>query len=207
VENGKKASKFGTRTKSRAPRTMKNEEVPGKGGAYKDWPRGHKPSKTDLHRQASSIALENTLKSVFVNKKEASAKRDERKCRDKEEKMQSFADIQRKTLEVQQRKLDLAEVKERVGAKELELKTKECEDTLLAVERKIMMADLNALDPERRAWFEENQTIIRARGACLYLFLAFGGHELNHVTGLITPADLITVYVICSPLHVICMNL
>jgi hypothetical protein len=40
--------------------------------------------------------------------------------------MQSFTDIKRKTLEVQQRKLDLAEVKKRVRAKELELKAKEC---------------------------------------------------------------------------------
>jgi hypothetical protein len=53
-----------------------DEEVPGKGGAYKDRPRGHKASKTDLRRQASSIALENTLKSVFADKEEASAKRD-----------------------------------------------------------------------------------------------------------------------------------
>jgi hypothetical protein len=77
--------------------------------------------------------------------------------------MQSFADIQRKTLEVQQRKLDLAEVKKRARAKELELKAKKCEATLLAEESKIMMADLSALDPTRRAWFENNQAMIRAR--------------------------------------------
>jgi hypothetical protein len=38
--------------------------------------------------------------------------------------MQIFADRQRKTLEIQQRKLDLAEVKERASAKGLELKAK-----------------------------------------------------------------------------------
>jgi hypothetical protein len=53
--------------------------------------------KNDLRHQASSIALENTLNSVFVEKEEASAKRDERGRRDKEEQMQSFTDIQRKT--------------------------------------------------------------------------------------------------------------
>jgi hypothetical protein len=63
------------------------------------------------------------LKSVFANKEEASVKRDERRRRDKEEQTQSFADIQRKTLEVQQRKLNLTEVKERARTKELELKT------------------------------------------------------------------------------------
>jgi hypothetical protein len=45
--------------------------------------------------------------------------------------MQSFTDIQRKTLEIQQRKLDLAEVKERARAKELELKAKEYEPPCL----------------------------------------------------------------------------
>jgi hypothetical protein len=119
----------------------------------------------DLRWQASSssLALENTLKSVFADKEEASAKRGERRHRDKEEQMQSFSDIQRKTLEVQQRKLDLAEVKERARAKKLELKAKECEATLLAEESKIMMVDLSALDLARRAWFENKQAMIRTR--------------------------------------------
>jgi hypothetical protein len=55
-----------------------DEEVPGKGGAYKDRPRGHKASKTNLHHQASFLALENTLKSVFIDREEASATKDER---------------------------------------------------------------------------------------------------------------------------------
>jgi hypothetical protein len=85
-------------------------------------PRGHKASKTDLRREASAIRLGNTLKLIFADEEEASAKRDEQRRRDKEEHMQSFTDIQRRTLEIQQRKLDLAEVKERARAKELELK-------------------------------------------------------------------------------------
>jgi hypothetical protein len=36
-------------------------------------------------------------------------------------------------------------------AKDLEFKAKECEATLPAEESKIMMADLSALDPARRA--------------------------------------------------------
>jgi hypothetical protein len=79
--------------------------------------------------------------------------------------MQSFANIQRRTLEFQQRKLDLAEVKKRARAKELELKAKEYEATLLAEESKIMMTNLSALDPARRAWFESKQAMIRARDA------------------------------------------
>jgi hypothetical protein len=101
-----------------------DQDTPSEGEAYAKCPRGHKASKTDLHREASSIALGNTLKSIFAHKEETSAKRDEQRRWDKEEHIQSFADIQRRTLEIQQRKLDIAEVKERARAKELELKAK-----------------------------------------------------------------------------------
>jgi hypothetical protein len=47
--------------------------------------------------------MENILRTVFVEKEEASAKRDEKRRREKEEQMQSFNGIQRKTLEVQKR--------------------------------------------------------------------------------------------------------
>jgi hypothetical protein len=66
------------------------EETPGKGGAYADRPRGHKASKTNLRCEASSIALGNTLKSVFAEKEEASAKRDEQRRRGKEEHIQKL---------------------------------------------------------------------------------------------------------------------
>jgi hypothetical protein len=39
------------------------------------------------------------------------------------------------------------------------------EATLLAEESKIMMADLSALDPTRKVWFENKQVMIRAREA------------------------------------------
>jgi hypothetical protein len=119
----------------------------------------------DLLHQASSIALENTLKSVFTDKEEASAKRDEQRHWDKQEQTQSFADIQRKTLEVQERKLDLAEVKERARAKELELKAKYCEATLLDEESKLMMDDLRSLDLAKRAWFGNKQSMIHTHDA------------------------------------------
>jgi hypothetical protein len=56
-------------------------------------------------------------------------------------------------------------MKERARTKELELKAKEYEATLLAEESKIMMADLSALDPARKTWFESKQATIRARDA------------------------------------------
>jgi hypothetical protein len=75
------------------------------GGPSKDGmaprPRGHKASKQDLPREASSIAMKNTLRTVMADKEEANAKRDDRKRREKVEQMLSFADIQRKAHEVQ----------------------------------------------------------------------------------------------------------
>jgi hypothetical protein len=56
-------------------------------------------------------------------------------------------------------------VKERARAKELELKAKDFEATLLAEESNIMMSDLSALEPARRAWFESKQAMIHARDA------------------------------------------
>jgi hypothetical protein len=51
--------------------------------------------------------FENTLKEVMADKEEAYAKREERRHEEKEEKINNFADIQRKTLEVQERTLQL----------------------------------------------------------------------------------------------------
>jgi hypothetical protein len=65
------------------------EDTPSKGGAYAKCPRGHKASKTNLRHEASAITLGNTLKSVFADKEEASAKRDEQRRQDNEEHMQS----------------------------------------------------------------------------------------------------------------------
>jgi hypothetical protein len=71
----------------RGAQDNEHEEGPSKG---KDRLRGHKASKTDLRHQALSIALENTLNSLFADKEEACAKRDEQRRRDKEEQMQIF---------------------------------------------------------------------------------------------------------------------
>jgi hypothetical protein len=103
-----------------------------------------------------------------------------------------------------QRKLDLAKVKEKARAKELELKVKECKAILLVEESKIMMADSSALDPARKAWFENKQGHnLCTRCMNLYLLFVFSGHKPNHVTGLNRAStDLITIYVIYSPSYV-----
>jgi hypothetical protein len=45
-----------------------DQDTPSEGEAYAKRPRGHKPSNTDLRREALTIALGNTLKSVFADK-------------------------------------------------------------------------------------------------------------------------------------------
>jgi hypothetical protein len=103
-----------------------------------------------------------------------------------------------------QRKLDLAKVKEKAMTKELELKVKKCKVILLVEESKIMMADSSALDPARKAWFENKQGHdLCTRCMNLYLLFVFDGHKPNHVTGLNrASADLITIYVIYGPSYV-----
>jgi hypothetical protein len=63
--------------------------------------------------------MENKLSMVLAEKEEASAKRYQRRFREKEEQILIFVDIERKALEVQERKLELVEGKERSIAKEI----------------------------------------------------------------------------------------
>jgi hypothetical protein len=50
------------------------EEDPNK-GALPSWPRGQKGTKADLKRDASALALSETLKRFMVEKEDALAKR------------------------------------------------------------------------------------------------------------------------------------
>jgi hypothetical protein len=54
------------------------------------WPRGHKASRR-FEGEASFMALKNTLKAMMADKEEAYAKREERRCLDKEEHMLNFS--------------------------------------------------------------------------------------------------------------------
>jgi hypothetical protein len=61
---------------------------------------------------------------VFGKKEEESAKWDEMRCWEKEEQMQRFANIQRKTLEVQKRRLNSLRIKIGQGPRDLSSKQK-----------------------------------------------------------------------------------
>jgi 23S rRNA maturation mini-RNase III len=64
-------------------------------------------SKQDLRCEASSMYLENTLKVMMTDKEDEYVKREEKRHSEKEEKIVNFIHIQRKTIEVQERKLKL----------------------------------------------------------------------------------------------------
>jgi hypothetical protein len=74
-------------------------------------------------------------------------------------------------------------MKERARAKELELKAKDYNATLLTEESKIMMADLSALDPTKRAWF------VHVMHEFVFVVVTFSSHELTKPAS----ADLIVV--------------
>jgi hypothetical protein len=58
-------------------------------------PKGHKASKADLLCDASSLALQETLKGMITEKDEANAKRDELLGQKKEEMIASFIDLKK----------------------------------------------------------------------------------------------------------------
>jgi hypothetical protein len=60
---------------------------------------GHKATEKDLKCEASSLALHKTLKELIA-KKEANAKRDGRRRREKEATRASFINIQKRALEI-----------------------------------------------------------------------------------------------------------
>jgi hypothetical protein len=105
-------------------------------------PRGHKSTKADLSREASAIALSETLKSMMAE----SPKR-----REKETSDAIYIDLTKQAIAVQ--KLD-AETK-RLGAK---AKSR-------AQEILIMFSDLSTMDADQLAWFKKKRTKIWLRDA------------------------------------------
>jgi hypothetical protein len=93
-------------------------------------PRGHKSTKADLSREASSIALSETLKSMMAE----SQKRPE-----KETSASIYIDLTKQAIAVQ--RLD-AEANSRTE------------------ETQIMFADLSTMDGDQLAWFEKKRTKI-----------------------------------------------
>jgi len=95
-------------------------------------PRGQKNSKLEDKREATTLALQETLKGLATSK----LAREEKKRLEKEEQMKAYLEIQKKKIEIEEKQVKLA-----VMTKQME----------------IMMVDLNTVSPRKRAWFEKMQ--------------------------------------------------
>nr|XP_051212270.1 uncharacterized protein LOC127329900 [Lolium perenne] len=137
-------------------------------------PCGHKSTKADMKRDASSMLLYGTLKEMHADREVSTDKRDERRRREKEEDRKKFFDVQQKKLEIEEVKAKTKakelELKEReldliamARAKEVELKAKEVELKRQAEDNLIMNADLTNMSEAKRAWFEKRQKEILER--------------------------------------------
>jgi hypothetical protein len=61
-------------------------------------PPGHKAIKSDIARQAGSLAFHETFKELMTKKEEAIAEREERQRRYKEDITKSFVDLQERSV-------------------------------------------------------------------------------------------------------------
>ncbi|KAK1632304.1 hypothetical protein QYE76_006619 [Lolium multiflorum] len=102
-------------------------------------PRGHKSTKADIKRDASSMLLFGTLKEMHADREVSTDKRDEKRRREKEEDRKKFFDVQ-------QKKLEIEEVKAKTKAKELELKERELELIAMARAKKVELKAKHSVD-------------------------------------------------------------
>jgi hypothetical protein len=65
-------------------------------------PVGHKATKTKMHRQASTMAFQETLREFMVKKEEAITERKVRRRKEKEVTTKSFVDLQMRAIEVEE---------------------------------------------------------------------------------------------------------
>jgi hypothetical protein len=78
------------------------EEEGSTNGALPKLPRGHKTSMADLKRDASTLFFGETLKGLMAEKEDAVAKRDEKRRREKEATRNSFIDLTKRALDIEE---------------------------------------------------------------------------------------------------------
>jgi hypothetical protein len=71
-------------------------------GALRKLPRGHKNSKAGLKHDAAAIAFGETLKGLMTEKEDALATRDETRRREKEATCNSFIDLTKRALYIEE---------------------------------------------------------------------------------------------------------
>ena len=145
----------------------------GDGEALKR-PRGKTNSKVDDIRDASSMALHDTLHGMMSQKDV----RDEKKRQSKDEQMKQYLDLQRQKLEMEEaakrRKLDMEEAARQrqldmeeaarqrqldieAGQRQLDIEAINATTKAKEVALAIMSVDLSKMSDKTRAWFEAKQ--------------------------------------------------
>ncbi|XP_014754006.1 uncharacterized protein LOC104583075 [Brachypodium distachyon] len=156
----KNAAQGKKRSNDGIPIDLEAGEISGGLGKRSDRPRGKKLSKDDLKREASTIALQESLKEMISAKEASSGKRGEIRELKKDEHFKSFMDtIQEKYRGDAAVATDLAataKLDATSRAKEVELK-------MLMEENRIMSMDLSPLDDVARAWYIEKKKEIADR--------------------------------------------
>lgn len=131
-------------------------------------PRGRSNSKLDLKRDATTIALQETLKGFITQKDKTSEKKDERdekKRREREEVTKAYFLVQTKKLEIEEENARTRAMEATTRAMEADTKRKEVELALAAQEEQIMAMDLSCFTPRKKAYFEKKQQRYLERAA------------------------------------------
>ena len=126
-----------------------NDEAVSPNGGKR--PKGQKSSKMEARRDATTLAMQETLKG-FISQNDKATKekeREERKRRERGEREELLRFTKKK-------KFEIDETNSRSRAME-------ADRALLHEESRIMMADLNSMIPRKRAWHEKKQKIFMER--------------------------------------------
>ncbi|XP_037482606.1 uncharacterized protein LOC119361554 [Triticum dicoccoides] len=150
-------------------RGMKTVKFAGGGdGEALKRPRGNTNSKVDDIRDASSMALHETLHGM-VSQKDV---RDEKKRQSKDEQMKQYLDHQRQKLEMEevakrrkidmeeaarQRQLDIEADNVKARQRQLDIEATNAATKAKEVALAIMSVDLSKMSDKTRAWFEARQ--------------------------------------------------
>jgi hypothetical protein len=103
-----------------------------------------------MHREASSLVFQETLRELMVKKEEVITEREERQRKEKEATTKSFVDLQLRALEVEEAsaKFSLVEAEAKAKLMDVDAKSKvlEAEAKIMAGENRIMLMDLATID-------------------------------------------------------------
>ena len=130
-------------------------------------PRGKNNSKAELKRDATTLALQETLNGFLTQKDKAADKKEERREKERLERETAsklFFELQKKRLDIEEenartraREADARAKEAEARAMEAEAKAKDIELALRQEEARIMDMDLSAFTPTKKAYYLKMQ--------------------------------------------------